>query len=70
MIGGASDGVWFVKMVWGVGGWCVVCIRKGVGNGAMVVYERANKRCELRGSIRHDELWDMGRFVPMKKEVY
>ncbi len=20
------DGVWFVKMVWGVGGWCVVCI--------------------------------------------
>jgi hypothetical protein len=46
-------GAWVVKMVWGVGGWCVVCIRKVVENGVMVVCERTNGQCELRGSTRH-----------------
>ncbi len=64
------DGVWFVKIVWGVGWWCVVCIGKGVENEVVVVYEMANGQCELRGSMKHDELQDMGCFVPMKKEVY
>jgi hypothetical protein len=48
----------------------MVCIGKGVGNGGMVVYERANKPCELHSSMKHDELGDMGHFVPMKREVY
>jgi len=26
-------GTWFVKMVWGVGGWCVICIGKRVEMG-------------------------------------
>jgi hypothetical protein len=33
---------WVVKMVWGVGGWCMVYIGKVVENGAVVVYERTN----------------------------
>jgi hypothetical protein len=41
-----------------------------VKNGVVVVYEMANGQSELQGSIKHDELWDMGRFVPMKKEEY
>ncbi len=48
----------------------MVCIGEGVGNGVVVVYEKANKRCELWGSMKHDELGDMGCFVPMRKEVY
>jgi hypothetical protein len=32
---GLVGGVWFVKMVWGVDGWCVV------------VCERENGQCEL-----------------------
>jgi hypothetical protein len=63
-------GVWFIKMVWGIGGWCMVCIGKKVENGVMVVCEKTNGQCELRGSMRHDELGDMGHFVPMRKEVY
>jgi len=63
-------GTWFVKMVWRVGEWCVVCIRKGVENEVVVVCERTNGQCELRGSMRHDELGDMGHYMPMRKEVY
>ncbi len=48
----------------------MVCIGKGVENEVVVVYEMTNGQCELRGSMKHDELQDMGRFVPMKKEVY
>jgi hypothetical protein len=40
-------GAWVVKMVWGFGGWCVVCIGKVVENGVMVVCERTNGQCEL-----------------------
>jgi len=63
-------GVWFVKMQWGVGGWCIVCIGKGVEIGVVVVCERENKQCELQGSMKHDKLKDMGCFVPTRKEVY
>jgi hypothetical protein len=57
-------------MVWGVGGWCVICIIQVVENGVMMVCERTNGRCELRSLMRHDKLGDMGHFVPMRKEVY
>jgi len=30
-------GVWFVKMIWGIGGWCVVYIGKGVENKVVLV---------------------------------
>jgi hypothetical protein len=60
-------GVRFVKIIWGVGGWCVVCIGKGVENRVVMVCERENGQCELWGSMIHDELGDMGHFVPMKK---
>ncbi len=48
----------------------MVCIKKGVGNEAMVVCERTNGQCELRGSMKHDELRDMEYFMPMKKEIF
>jgi len=35
-------GVWSIKMVWGVGGWCMVCIGRGMENGVVVVCEREN----------------------------
>ncbi len=35
-----------------------------------MVYERANGQWELQGSIRHDELGDMGCLVPINKEIY
>ncbi len=57
---------WYIR----VGGWCVVCIGKGMENGAVVVCERENGQCKLQGSMKHDELGDMGCFVLMKKEVY
>jgi hypothetical protein len=60
-------GAWVVKMVWGVGGWCVVCIGKVVENGVVIVCERTNGRYELRGSMRHGKLKNMGCFVPMRK---
>ncbi len=39
-------------------------------NGVVVVCEKINEQCELRGLMRHDELGDMGCFVPMRKEVF
>lgn len=30
-------GMWFVKMVWGIGEWCVLYIGKGVKNKVMLV---------------------------------
>ncbi len=41
--------------------------KEGVKNGYVVVCEKANGQCELQGSMRHDELRDMGHYVPMKK---
>jgi hypothetical protein len=63
-------GVWVVKMVWGIGGWCMVCIGKVVENGVVVVCEKTNGWCELRHLMRHDKLKDMGLCFPIKKEVY
>jgi hypothetical protein len=54
-------------MVWGVGGWNMVCIGKVVESGVVVVCERTTGRCELRGSMRHDKLRDMGHFVTIRK---
>jgi len=48
----------------------MVYIRNGVDNGFVIAYEKANERCQLQGSMKHDELGDMGHFVPMRKEVY
>ncbi len=47
----------------------MVCIRKGVENGVVVVCERTNGQCELRNPMKHDELKDMVHFVPMKKKI-
>jgi hypothetical protein len=56
--------MWVVKMVGEL-----VCV-VWMDNGSMIICERANGRCELWDSMRHDELGDMGCFVPMKKKVY
>lgn len=61
---GTSGGLWVFKMVGELVG--VVWM----DNGSMIVCERANGRCELWDSMRHDELRDKGCFVPMKEEVY
>jgi hypothetical protein len=63
-------GAWVVKMVWGVGGWCVVCIGKIVENGVVMVCERTNGQYELRSSMKHDKLRNVGHFVPMRKIIY
>jgi hypothetical protein len=34
--------VWFVKMIWGVGEWCMFCIGKGVESGYVMVCEKEN----------------------------
>jgi hypothetical protein len=36
----------------------------------MVMLEKANGRWELQGLMKHDELDDMERLVPMRKRVY
>jgi hypothetical protein len=57
---GTNGDVWVFKMVeelMGVG---------RMDNGFVIVCERANGRSERWDSMRHDELGDMGRFVPMK----
>jgi hypothetical protein len=54
----------------GTSGCCMVCIGKGMENVVLVVCERGNGQCELRSLMIHDELRDMGRFMPMKREIY
>ncbi len=36
---------------------------------SVVVHDKANGQWELRSSIKHDELRDMGHLVPMNKEA-
>ncbi len=48
----------------------MVCIRKGVENGVVLMCERTNGRCELQSLMKHDESRDMGCFMPMRKKVY
>ncbi len=33
---------------------------------SVVVHDETNKRWELQGSMKHDELRDMGRLMPMR----
>jgi hypothetical protein len=48
LIKGASEWcVAYYLIVWGIGGWCLVCIRKWVENGVVVVCEKINEQCEL-----------------------
>ncbi len=47
----------------------MVCMGNGVEIRSMVAHDKANGRWEGQGSIRHDELKDMGRLVPMRKEA-
>ncbi len=62
-------GVWFVRVVGGVNGWCVVCVRNGVKNGFVMTNEKANGQYELWSSMKHDEFRDMGHFVPIRKKI-
>jgi hypothetical protein len=41
-IRGISGGVWFVKMIWGLGEGCMICIGKGVESGYVMVCEKEN----------------------------
>jgi hypothetical protein len=61
-------GVWFVRVIGGVSGWCVVCVRNGMKNGFVMTNERANGRYELWSSMKHDEFRYMGHFVPIRKK--
>ncbi len=36
----------------------------------MVVHDKVNGQWELQGLMKHDELGDMGRLVPMRMEAY
>jgi hypothetical protein len=48
----------------------VIYIRNGVDNEFITTHERVDGRCGLQGLMRHDELKDMGHFVPMRKKFY
>ncbi len=41
-----------------------------MGNRFVVAHDKANGQWKLQGSIKHNELKDMGRLVPMMKEAY
>jgi hypothetical protein len=41
----------------------------GVEIRSMVAHDKVNGQWEKQGSIKHDELEDMGHLVPMKKEA-
>lgn len=56
------NGAWVVKMIWGISGWCVVCIGKIVENGVVMVRESINGQCELQSLMRHDKLGNIRRF--------
>jgi hypothetical protein len=55
LVGELVGDEWVVKVAWGVGGWCVVCIGNVMDNGIMVVCEKTNGRCELQNSMKHDK---------------
>jgi hypothetical protein len=48
----------------------MVCMGDEVENKSMVVHDETNEWWELQGSMKHDELGDMGHLVPMRKESY
>jgi hypothetical protein len=47
-------------------GWFVVCMGDEVEDRSMVVHDKVNGQWELRGSMRRDDLGDMGHLVPMR----
>jgi hypothetical protein len=47
-------GVWFVKMVGGNSGWCMVCIRNGVENRLIVVWDKSKWAI---GTMKFNETW-------------
>ncbi len=47
----------------------MVCMGDGVEIKSMVAHDKANGQWEERGLMGHDELKDMGRLVPMRKEA-
>jgi len=63
------SGVWFDKMGGGTNGRCMICMGDGVETRCVVAHDKTNGRWEQRSSIGHDELGDMRRLVPMKKEA-
>jgi hypothetical protein len=44
----------------------MVYIRNGVDNRSLATCEKTNGRCQLQGLMKHDELEDMGHFVPTR----
>jgi hypothetical protein len=54
----------------GTNGWFVICVGDGVENKVVMAHDEANGRRELQGLMKHDELRNMGRLVPMKKKSY
>jgi len=47
-------------------GWSMVCMGDEVENRSVVAHDQATRQWELRSLMKHDELGDMGRLVPMK----
>jgi len=47
-------------------GWFVIYVGDEVEDRSMVVHDKANGWWELQGSMKRDELVDMGRLVPMR----
>jgi hypothetical protein len=62
--------MWFVRMIKAINGYCAIYIGNGVGDGSITMSEGANGQCGLQGLMRHDELKDMGHFVPTRKKKY
>ncbi len=62
-------GVWFVKMEGVTSGKCVVCMGDWVEIRFVVAHDKRNEWWKGRGLMGHDELGDMGRLVPTRKEA-
>jgi hypothetical protein len=48
----------------------MICIGDGVENMFRVVHEKTNEPWKSWGSMKHDELRDVGYLMPMRKKVY
>jgi hypothetical protein len=62
-------GVWFITIGRGTSGRCMVCMGNGMETRSVVAHDKVNGQWERQGSIKHDELRDMGHLVPMRKEA-
>ncbi len=58
--------VWFVRIGGVINGWFMVYMGDEVEDKLVVAHDEMNKWWELRSTMKHDELGDMGHLVLMR----